>query len=227
MALVWNTTTLPIQHVMFARKNLSRSGGLTISGVEQVVQSSTDFWEATIGLKIHRPAQRLAYRALMAQSYGRATEWVIPACDPFGIPAGTSSLPDFSFDSSFDDSFAGDDGSPPFIPSGIGGITDADADKGDRTLDFEMVEFEQVPLPGHYFSIGDRLYVIGTVSNLAAHHYRITFAPGLRADAPALTALEFSNPRCLMRLAQDSSGQMNLDSLRFADITLSFVEVPA
>jgi hypothetical protein len=225
MALSWDKSILPVHSVMFARKNLSRSGGLTISGVEQVVQSSTDFWEAQIGLKIRTIQHRLAYRALMAQSFGRATEWIISACDPFG--SGITAVPDFSFDSSFDSSFALGSDAPAVIPSGVGGVTDADADKGDRQLDFEIVEHELVPLPGQYFSIGDRLYVIGTVSDLGtAHHYRVTFAPGLRADALAGSTMEFSNPRCLMRLAQDNIGQMNLDMLRFADITLSFVEVP-
>lgn len=212
---------------MFARKNLSRSGGLTISGVEQVVQSSTDFWEAQIGLKIRTRQHRLAYRALMAQSFGRATEWIISTCDPFG--GGITAVPDFSFDSSFDSSFALGGEAPAVIPSGVGGVTDVDADRGDRQLDFEIVEHDLAPVPGEYFSIGDRLYVIGTVGDpgTAAHHYRITFSPGLRADTAAGSTMEFSNTRCLMRLAQDNIGQMNLDMLRFADITLSFVEVPA
>jgi hypothetical protein len=226
MALSWDKSILPVHSVMFARKNLSRSGGLTISGVEQVVQSSTDFWEAQIGLKIRTIKHRLAYRALMAQSFGRATEWIISACDPFA--GGAAAVADFSFDSSFDSSFALGSDAPAFIPTGVGGVTDVDAVAGDRQLDFEIVEHELVPQPGQYFSIGDRLYVIGTVAGLGtAHHYRVTFAPGLRVDADAGSTMEFSNPRCLMRLAQDNIGQMNLDMLRFADITLSFVEVPA
>ena len=225
MAITWPITTLPFHSVMFARRNLSRSGGLSLSGIEQVVQSSSDFWEAQATLRIHRMPERLAYRALQAQNWGRAGEWVIPVCDPFYVSGGIPPA-DFSFDSSFDSSFALGSMAPPVIPSGVGGSIDVAALKGARTLDFEMIEHDLTPLPGQYFSIGDRLYLIGTVTNLAAHHYRITFAPGLRAAAPIDTAMEFSNPRCLMRLAQDNVGQMSLDLLRFADVQLSFVEVP-
>jgi hypothetical protein len=135
VAIVWDSS-LQFHSVMFARRSLSKSGGQTISGVEQVVQSATDFWAAKV---------------------------------------------------------------PTFVP-----------------------------LPGMFFSIDNRLYLIGTVTYTGTvRTYTVTFAPGLRVDAATGTSIEFSSPRCLMRLAEDNIGDMDLDMLRFADITLSFVEVPA
>jgi hypothetical protein len=79
-----------------------------------------------------------------------------------------------------------------------------------------------------YFTIGNRLYLIGTVSTTGfPRRFTVTFAPGLRVDADIDDVVEFSNARCLMRLASDNEGQMDLDWLRFSDLQLNFVEVPA
>jgi hypothetical protein len=68
MAVTWDYSVLPFQSIEITRRNLSRSGGLTIFGTEQVVQSSSDFWAANVTLKVRKREQILAYRALQAQS---------------------------------------------------------------------------------------------------------------------------------------------------------------
>jgi hypothetical protein len=160
MAVTWDYSVLPFQSVEFSRRNLSRSGGLTIFGTEQVVQSSSDFWAANVTLKVRKREQILAYRM-----------------DDSGIRGGVHNDP-------------------------------------------------WVPEPGVYFSIGSRLYLIATVSK-AGNIYTATFVPKLRTTANVNAPIEFSQPKCLMRLAQDNIGQMNLDMLKFSDVSLSFVEVPA
>jgi hypothetical protein len=216
MALAWNTTDLPLHTSMFSRRNLSRSGGTTITGVEQVVQSISDFWEATISFKVRTAKQILAYRALQAQSSGRATQWIVPACPaplfPDGVPAGV----EISFDDSYGDDF----------PNGVSGAAASSAAFGARTINITLSPAGVVALPGMFFSIGNRLYVIATATSLGGGTYQVTFAPSLRAGVSAGTAVEFSHPTCLMRLAQDNIGQMSLELFRFADISLSFFEVP-
>lgn len=225
VAIVWDSS-LQFHSVMFARRSLSRSGGQTISGIEQVVQSSTDFWAAKVGLKIRKGTQALAYRALQAQNWGRAGQWVIPVCSQFGVPISPP-LADFSWSDDWADDFSTGP-APPVIPPGEGALTTADAVRGDRTLTFEFIDPGFVPKPGMYFSIGNRLYLIATAGSTGVvRTYTVTFVPSLRADADTGTSIEFSSPRCLMRLAEDNIGDMDLDMLRFADITLSFVEVPA
>jgi hypothetical protein len=196
---------------MFARRNLSRSGGLTLSGIEQVVQSSSDFWEASLTLKLRRYEQVKAYRAIQALNFGRSGEWLIPA------------LGGFEFELSFGDDF-GDDftsGTPAIsahVTSAMG--------IGGRVLHFTMDNPIYVPHAGDYFGIGDRLYLIGAISG-SGGTYTVDHAPGLRIDALVGTMMNFSSPCCRMRLAQDNIGQMNLDLLRFADVSLSFVEIPS
>lgn len=224
MAVTW-PTTLPFQSVMFARKNLSRSGGLTLSGIEQVVQSSMDFWEASVSLKIRKGSQALAYRAMQAQNWGRTGEWIIPVCTNFHVPA-TPPPADFSWADDWADDFSNGP-IPPIIPPGEGALTTVEALKGDRILTFQFIDTTFIPEPGMYFSIGNRLYLIGTVGYAGIiRTYTATFVPALRADADVETVVEFSRPRCLMKLTSDDTGKMDLDMLRFATIQLNFVEVP-
>jgi hypothetical protein len=226
VALAWPTSTLPFRDVMFARRNLSRSGGLTITGIEQVVQSASDFWAATVHLgKIHSGSQILAYRALQAQNWGRAGEWIIPVCSSYGLPSELAA-PDYSFSDDWSADFS--IGPPPTtIPPAGGGLTTVLAARGARSITVGFEDPLMVPLPGMYFSIGNYLYVVATATSVGVRLYTITFAPGLRIAAPIETVVEFASPRCLMRLAQDNIGDLTLEQLRFSDITLNFVEVPA
>lgn len=200
---------------------MSSSGGLTISGTEQVVQSSSDFWEASATVKVRTHAQRLALRAYQAQNWGRAGEWLIPVCDP-AYPV-TTNLQEASFGVDY-----GPDFSSLRTPNVETFVTVANvkvaAAKGDRNITFTM---NAAPLPGMYFSLGSRLYLIGSVSSVATRTYAASFVPKLRAAASIGATMEFAKPKCLMRLAQDNIGQMNLDMLRFADVSLNFVEIPA
>jgi hypothetical protein len=226
MAIAWSNSTFPPRSVMFTRRSFSRSGGLGITGIEQVVQSSTDYWAATLSFKIHSSAQILAYRALQAQNWGRSGEWIIPACPQLGLPFGGPPAADYSFGSDWGPDFSIGT-APTDIPPGEGALSTVLAAKGSRSITIQFIDPGFAPQPGMYFSIGNRLYLVGTVTPLGVRTFTITFAPGLRAAAPINTAVEFTSPRCLMRLAQDNEGELNLDWLRFAEISLNFVEVPA
>lgn len=212
--ITWDTSVLPFHSVQFERRNLSRSGGQTLTGVEQVVQSSIDFWDAQVSVKVRKRKQANALRAYKAQNWGRAGEWLIPAC-------GSGVQLDASFGDDFGDDFS-------ILRSiDVRGFVDVAALKGATFLLFHMGNVAWIPEAGMYFSIGQRLYMIGTVSALTPPgSYICTFAPSLRAAAGGGTVMEFSTPRCLMRLAEDNVGQMSLDMLRFADVSLHFVEVP-
>lgn len=214
MAIAWDWVTLPINRVMFERRNLSRSGGQTLTGIEQVVQSSTDFWEAQITVKIRTAAQRLAYRAYKANSFGRVTEWIIPVCEPLYQPGLVQEWddeygPDFEIDANAD------------ILSGcaIGG----------NSIVISMADPIVVPKPGHYFSYNNRLYLLSAVTpGSPLGHYTVTFVPKARTaiGIGGVGTANFTMPVCLMRLADDRSGDMDRDFLQYADVQLRFVEVP-
>jgi hypothetical protein len=223
-ALAWPKSALPYQSVMFARKSLSRSGGNTITGLEQVIQSSSDYWTATIGFRIRNGAQILAFRAIQAQQWGRAAEWIVPACPQPGVPPSPPPA-DYSWSDDWSEDFSIGP-APTIIPPGEGALVTTLAARGARSIMFEFIDPSFIPKPGMYFSIGDRLYCIGTVGGAGSiRRYTATFSPGLRVAAAVDDAVEFSNPRCLMRLASDNEGQLDLDQLRTSEQRINFVEI--
>jgi hypothetical protein len=81
------------------------------------------------------------------------------------------------------------------------------------------------PRPGHYFGIGDRLHLAQRVWQVTGDDpTQVRFWPPLRAAAALGERVILDRPVCLMRLSDDASGEMALDSGRFGEASLSFVE---
>lgn len=231
--IVWPTAVLPPQSIMFSRQTMSRSGGQSVSGVEQVVMSSADRWRAKLVTKITRMEQALAFRAMMAAADGRAGTWMVPTCSGFqrlgpsvkGVfPAiGVTTIVNapFSDAATFDDTGT-------FETKTVMGIVSVPASIRSRSISVQMTtDVAQNPIAGHYFSIGQALYVIATSDPDPSETpglYTLTFRPGLRVAAAQGDVVDFSRPACRMRLASDDSGELSLDQLRFATVSLDFVE---
>lgn len=227
----WPINILPFQSVMFARMNITRSGGQSVTGIEQIVASSFEQWQARVTVKIHKPSQVLTYRAMMAQKKGRASEWIVPACSGFerlGTPAAGGFYPVIGVPT-VDRSTLGD--LSPFADDGevgtslVLGTVATGASPQSTSLSVHMSSSGQAPLPGQYFTSKDRLYEIGTVTNTGTDQYTLTFSPPLRVLVVAGDTIDFSRPHCLMRLKTDAEGMLDLDMLRFASVSLEFVEV--
>ena len=77
--------------------------------------------------------------------------------------------------------------------------------------------------PGHFFSIGDRLYRVRT-SIESSSRAEVTFTPPLRAAALAGTHVEIDRPTCLMRFATDEEGSNGSRGTAPFQATVSFVE---
>lgn len=79
---------------------------------------------------------------------------------------------------------------------------------------------------GMFFSIGDRLHAIRSISgeNGGAGPIDLTIRPWLLDDYGAGTALNFVDPRCVMRPATDDTARAALELMRFGTTTLDLVE---
>lgn len=216
---------LPIKNAAFNLRPFSRSGGLSIMGQEQVVASSSETWRAKLTAGLRRQEQVLRYRSIMAQSRGRVGIWKVPVCAGFQVFNTSDFSDDFSSDFS--------PGRGPIVDIDpavalVAGTVSGSFLRGATSVNMLMTNPPfYPPLAGQYFSIGDYLYLIASsTATGGVNHYQLTFAPSLRANANDGAAVDFSRPSCLMRLASDDDGQLELESLRFADVTLNFVEVP-
>ena len=173
LPLFW-PPTLPEQQIMFHPMVPSRSGGMSVSGVEQVIASSAGFWRADIVFHVKRSGQtrpgnqHLAWRAMLANLEGRTNPFFIGPCDHANAPAaiaGEDDLGPYHITHSDDAPFS--DGTY-YAQYATSAHVVANAAAGVNAITI-WVEAGHIPEAGQYFGIGQRLYLIKS-----AVPYRLT-----------------------------------------------------
>lgn len=168
------------------------------------------------------------WRALENLADGGVEPVVVPMCDKRHFPAPiVDGEPVYSEDPiPHDDDTFFDDGSG-YAQSVVEASVTTSAALRATSLSLTPTSMGDLE-GGEYFSInhpvqGWRLYRIGTAV-LSGGVYAVTIRPPLREAVMAGTRLEFDRPRCTMRLASGDSMNLSLDSRRFANPSVSFVE---
>lgn len=220
--IILPTAVLPPQSLLFTLINRSTSGGLGVSGTEQVVISGAQRWRAKYVTRIVNVQQRLLLHSMLALSDGRANPWIIPVCAGFQIFTGSDMVPVALSDTPLSDGSKFSDGSE--YVGGPSAIAVSTGSVRAVSLTIQMSD-RTPPLPGMHFSTSDdMLYRIASVQKTDLNLYSVNFRPGLRSAVTVGDVLDFSRPRCRMRLANDNSGDIDLELLRFAPATLEFLE---
>lgn len=228
MPLVWPSILVPSSEQWFAR-GLSRSGGQTFSGIEQVVQSPAARMTATLTVPCNTDAKVLAMRALLAGLDGRAGTVLVGPMEVRRAPWAADPLTGGLLS--------------PAVARRNAAINPGWNANGDTaaTLDFRTfgsVAMNAVAMsvqrlrggilrPGMYFSIGDRLHVISALRAAdggGAGVIAIEFRPWTQSTYAAGTVVEFGRPKAAMRLATDDTGALDLQLSRFGTVTLDLVE---
>lgn len=225
--------------VMFHPQNVSRSGGPSISGNEQIVASSAGRWAATLQFEVgHRlgrtdlPSARdpdtvLAWRALLAKLEGRSNILLIGPFDEYNAPAGVAGTA-YGGETPHSDAATFSDGSKYYQAQTPARVAAALA-VGDTTVPVDMLA-GHAPEPGQYFSISDRMYLIKSADETTtADRWDLTVWPPARdavtsAQVTAGTTAEFDRPQCKMRLSQDAVGQLAMRQLYRASPQLDLTE---
>lgn len=219
---------LRFSEVMLELRGLTRTGGQTFSGIEQVVGSPAARWVGTMTVPIAdrrygRPEHQdavLAWRWMKAG--GRASTILVPAKDGRG-PAHRARIVPCGYAVSHDDGAMFSDG------SGFGqtftGATLAEAASMNATQIRINLPAGLELLPGMRFSMpGGRLHEIVDLIDQAGTIWTVQAGPWTWAAWPAGTPLEFDQPLCRMRLASDEAGSLSLSLNRFSTPTIEFVE---
>ena len=150
--------------VVFSKAMVSRSGGRSITGSEQVVSSHAGFWRASLTIPVRGVGRRgeeatLAYRGLYAALDGMAGEVLVPLYTrwrPYGHLGKMLSVHSASgFESAgmlHDHSGFGQTEPQVMFAEGA-------AVRGSTRI---TITHPGVPAlrPGHYFGIGNRLYLV-------------------------------------------------------------------
>ncbi|MBD3847114.1 hypothetical protein IED13_15500 [Bosea sp. SSUT16] len=204
-------------------RNGFRSGGRSLSGIEQRVVSDASYWEVAVsGIKISKAEEALAYRAMIARLRD-GEPMIMQVCDAYR-PLGSKSS-----------------------STAVSLAASAALRATQVALNVTGAEL----MGGHYFSIGERLHQVKEVvsgpvappflNQLATDSpwddripwadavagtslYTVTITPPLRAAAAAGTGASLSNLvlRCVLRDAAD--GDLELDLGRLGSPSLALVE---
>ena len=203
------------------------SGGVSLSGKEQIASRDFGIWRATLErVAIRRREQVLAWRALLVGLDGRAGTVLVPLFDRARAPwaydqYGRRIDPAFARERSLDDTPYAD---PAGLVDGlISAKVQSPAAARAASIDINILK-GSTPEPGMHFSIGTRAYRIRAITNIAGSVVTCNIRPGLREAVSADAIVNFTSPVCEMRLTSDDQGRAGLDMWKFAAPSFEFIE---
>lgn len=223
-ALNWPAAVFP-RSAMFHPENQSRSGGLSMTGSEQVTISNAGRWRARATSPILTEQSVLAWRSFVSLMEGRAGTVLVPKWDNYGVrDMNGREFSDVSIASYGDDTLN-------FDLSGFGQSDDiihaqlAVPAALNATRLSVIVNDGAGPRPGQYISLGQRLYMVQLAWELVeGGPLQVQIWPRLRSAAVIGERVVIDRPQCLMRFANDQTGELELDYGRWGQGGLELVE---
>lgn len=215
MAILWPLKVLqPQNRSPFFLRGMNISGPVSASGAADVISGDASFWIATFSDIIVTTEQRLmAFRGIRAKAQGRLNPIIVPNVPLYRpVVPGYNGKPLPHSDGAFFSDGSG------YVSAGTDVRTVADLPK-DAIAGNVSVRYAGLIQPGHVFSFGDRMYEVTDVSA-----NRLWWQPPLREAVDAGSILNFTSPRCQMRLASDDEMRLETDVARRGFPTVNFVE---
>lgn len=222
---LWLPSFSKFVSIQWSIENVSRSGGMSLLGSEQVVSSPSGRWKAALTLSVsaqawNSPGEVLLLRGLLAKLRGRARTIAVPYVD-FRTPAHLAGIfierVPHSDGSGISDGSAYSQASVP--------VTLAASVAMNATLVTLLFPAGIQPLPGQCFTLPDgRMHQVADLIAFDGAAWMVEISPWLRADYAAGAAADFDKPNCPMRLAKDDSGALTITRDIFATPSIEFVE---
>lgn len=202
----------------------TRSGGMSISGIEQVVSPLTSIFKWSLTLPLNTVGRVRSFRAIMARLEGRGNYLRTRICDRSRIGRrDVGATYDGTEVPHSDDTFFSDDTgyglAQPSSPVQVA------AARGATSVRVLASDFAGAMSAGLFASINDYLLVI-TDWALAGdddEYLDVTFKPPLRAAVDEGDLLDL-DARAVWVLDSDAGGQVDLRLGRFGDAQLSLTE---
>lgn len=229
----WLPAIFP-RSAMFHLEHQTRSGGASISGAEQIVASPAARWRARLSMPVVTENAVLSWRAFVASMHGRAGTVLVPRFEHYGPKDANGKR----FDPMMSAPWGGVEGQ--FDGDGLtfdlSGFAQDDSTVYATIAESAAINASEIVVeyadgidgirPGQYFGIGNRLYLAHSVwQEDVGEPTHIRFSPWLREAVSEGDTVIIDKPVCLMRFAQDVTGELELDFGRWASQgTLELVE---
>jgi hypothetical protein len=226
MGLAWPDALVNVTRTRFELQNVSRGGGVAMNGTEQRVYNPDQRWIASVTMSIRNKEQVFAFRALMARADGSAGIIDLPAFEKHRAnwpkdAYGRTLSPKFTRRRELDGTIYED----PDIPAAsaiTATVSGAHALRA-TTLAISLTQGEPFH-HGQFVSIAGHLYILRWPVSTVGSVYTFEIRPPLRTAIAGGATVEVAWPTCEMRLASDDQTGLDLDLLKFAEPSLSFVE---
>lgn len=221
MTVYWPRGLLVPRHASINPAPATVAGVASLSGFRQAVASPAGVWLIVYDAIKVGQAQRLLWRALAAQIEGRANPIILPVYDREDLrPLGTAA----AATAAHGDGAVHGDGTH-YRSRRTQVVAAVAAARGAVRLTTTTLLGATLH-PGQHFSIGQRLYRIKAVEALSGANTTFTFWPPAREAILAGAEIEFDEPVCKVRLAEDGGMDLALDTGRHAFPSLTFIEDP-
>lgn len=217
-AIVWPECVLSPQAIVAEVVPFTRSGGRSLSGLERVTRTDRGWWSIALeGVILETREQRQCWNAIRTMLSGRAGLVAVPlhSREVAPYPGGLWQRP---LSVSHSDGATFSDGSG-YRQRVITVRASALAPIGATSMRFTAINAD-ADLVGARFSYELAAYEIGAKRSDGS--YAIT--PAVRAPIPAGADLEFDQPTCLCRLADDRAMAHSVSIEGFDSHSVSFVE---
>ena len=190
----------------------SKSGGQSLSGIEQLKVSPAARWEGKFRMPSMLPEEILVWRGFLASLQGRLGTFLLPAFEygrqPWPRDANGRVL------------------SPDVV--GTANATIGVPVAAPAALNATQVVVKPVYagpiLPGHRFSVGAQLFEIQLVTANNDGTLALSVRPWVRSAFGPGTVAEFANPTVKVRFKTDDEGALRFTSHRTANPVFSVVE---
>ena len=202
----------------------SKSGGLSTNGFEQVTVSPAGRWRARISVSAISEETVLAWRALIASMMGRVGTILVPKWELFGPADRNGRRFNSNSATPYDDHVSNWDLTGFGQAQELVAVLANEVGRGSTQIVVSLNKIEG-PRPGQYFGIGRRLHLVQSAyQEEEGGLTTLRFWPPLRVAAPAFTPVILDKPVCLMRFAQDSTGELFLERGLHGEGTFELVE---
>lgn len=181
----------------------SRSGGRSLGGVDTAVRTDLGFWAIEYGnvvMQMRHRAQWKTWHAIRQALSGRAGLIAVRVRSSLSAPYLSGAFEPV-LDVLHDDDTEFDDGTP-YAQSAISIVSEGVTAMGATTIKLRIINAE-ANLVGVKFSYNHALYETGPVMAIDGNVWTVPISPSVRAAIPHGEDLEFDQPTCLCRLADD------------------------
>lgn len=203
----------------------TRTGGRSLGGVEPATRTDLGYWAidyAGVVMQNRNRDQWQTWQAIRQHLSGRAGLIAVRVRSSLSAPYVSGAFEPVTDIEHDDDTMFDDD--TPYAQGAISIVTDGVTPIGATTIKLRRINAAN-DLVGVRFSYNHALYETGPVISRSGNVWTVPISPSIRAEIPDGASLEFDQPTCLCRLAEDRGMDIEQNAISKNSLpSVSFVE---